>query len=165
MAVSWLLLGVSRAPLGRLLDALGRLLGTLGRSLGASWLPWRAPGTPGEGFGACRSSFFELPGHRFQTIFGMQSLKLKFLLQTQIRSNLRSFSLHQVWRSVRSTSAASRRESRACQIFIHLPSYLPASKACFTGKAQNACPKCLPPSFYSFPRTRTDRRTSSAVCS
>ena len=67
-------------------------------------------------------------------------------------------------RYVRSTSAASRRESRACQTLSLSSFIVPASKDCFKCKNQNACPKCLPPSCYSFPRNRTYRRTSSAIC-
>ena len=54
------------------------------------------------------------------------------------------------------------RAERAGYLFFLLPS-VPASKACFKCKAQNACPKCLPPSFYSFPRTHTDRPAGSKV--
>ena len=42
---------------------------------------------------------------------------------------------------------------------------LPASKACVKGLASRSSHMGLPPSFFSFPRARTYRRTSSAICS
>ena len=74
-------------------------------------------------------------------------------------------------RYVRSTSAASRRESRACQTSCQIlakffsPQHLSFQSASSKLWAQDSFLKCLPPILCSFPRTRTYRRTSSAICS
>ena len=74
-------------------------------------------------------------------------------------------------REARSVSAASRRESRACQIsspnscqVLCAPTFRLQNTSSKLW-AQESFLKCLPPILCSFPRTRTDRRTSSAVCS
>ena len=64
---------------------------------------------------------------------------------------------------MRSTSAASRRESRACQIRVLLPCFRLPLSSLLRMQSPNACPLCLPPSFYSFPRTRTDRPADSKI--
>ena len=80
--------------------------------------------------------------HSFQSFFGHG---VWITAKNPCWHSLAAFHDHPAARRyVRSTSAASRRECRACQTVISFSSYLPASKACFKGKTQNACHKCLP---------------------
>ena len=53
---------------------------------------------------------------------------------------------------------------RARHLSFHIPICLPLRPA-FRIRLQIPSSKAFPPSFCSFPRTRTDRRASSAICS
>ena len=133
-------LGSSWGLLGRLWDTLGRLLVPLSRFLGVSWtLPghsWTPPGqseAPFESLWAPRvapsldfDGFGDISGWISEG-FGDMSWHAfcclsRFITYCVYLSNNRDFvftfafsSSLLVRRSVRSTSAASRRESRACQ--------------------------------------------------
>ena len=139
LASFWVLLGCSWSHLG----SHRRLRARFWMVLGASWLGF------GELWGSFRYHFRRRCANCCRDPSMAFTLAFRYLLAAR--------------RYVRSTSAASRRESRACQT-VMLSSSLclplkPMSKASLRSSQVG-----LPPSFYSFPRTRTDRRTSPAIC-
>ena len=180
------MLGASWMSLGQLLGALGRLLATLGRILDASWALlgvswsvwdgswahfhsrersrprfWRVRGRVGLGFGG-------LEGHVSACILYRLTVVAPcfYLRSNHALSFTCAFGASPpVRRSVHRTSAASRRESRACQTVVLSLLYCLPLRLAFRIRLQIPSHMGLPPSFYSFPRTRTDRRTSPAICS
>ena len=131
--------GPSWASLGCLLGDLGRHLGALGPPLGASWTSlgrsWGPLGCLWARMDASRLDFGRFWGRLgwvwqsfwagFATLFADNRwvyITHELLQETQIRICLGFSFPPAARRYVRSTSAASRRESRACQIWaLFLP--------------------------------------------
>ena len=112
-------------PLGQLLGALGRFLAGLGRFLNAFLLPGIPRASILEGLGAGRAWFWKASGAYFGMRFAaprtlkpnafIHAVTTFFRLQA-----LCSLSLP-VRRSVRSTSAASRRDAKRAKFKVQVP--------------------------------------------
>ena len=132
---SWPLLGAPWAHLGRFLGALGRLLVGLGWILGTFWLLGALQASILEGFGGVSGWVLEALRAMFRRSFLYDLTVVApcfYLRSNHALSFTCAFGASPpVRRSVHRTSAASRRESRACQTVIPSSPLLPASKACF----------------------------------
>ena len=159
MAAFWALW----ALLGRFLGALERLLVSLGWILGTFSLPGALQASILQGLGRVGLGFGGLEGHVSACILYHLTVVAPcfYLRSNHALSFTCAFGASPpVRRSVHRTSAASRRESRACQI------QGPSSKNAFLkniakissqGCMASCLPSCLPPILFPSPQGRTDR--------